>query len=934
MTSNPLNRHSRIAAAVLLVFQLPAMAQQSAATPAPLERVVVTGSNIKRISAETALPVQVLSREDISATGAMNLTQLLEVLTNNDRSAISDLGGANSWASGASSISLRNLGTGGTLVLVNGRRIASFGFADGLKLNFTNTDSIPSAIIERVEILKDGASAIYGSEAIGGVVNIITRRNFQGGVVSAFNKQSLKNSVLDNEQNAALTYGYGDLATQGFNVYGHVELFKRHNYKDREIRGLLPDWFIAFNPDRDQQSTGSFPGNYVGRYPSNFPDPALRGQRISAAAPGCKAENLRDGLCWYDYWKDSDARPGTERMLLLAGGRLRLSDDHQLYFEANASRIEPKYYTSIPRSNVTGNELTWYDSIKGELQRFVDPQLPAGHPNNPYSFPIGLNYRFVDHPDMFKNESPNEDYRVLAGLEGSFRGWDYDMAAGLMGSRAAQQQRLYRDRFGYTEAIVSGEYKFGQQNPRALLDKMFPEMGSNGRYKQAFVDLKASGSIGRLPGGEVMMAAGAELRREDFFHRSSDNVLAARIVQFSGVSLSGDRSTAAVFSEVELPVSKHLKLTAALRGDKDLDGFGAVTPKLSAAFRPNEQLLLRGTVTQGFRAPSLPETGNGGASWFNYGLEDPKRCAIADKMWEILDKGTATDKQLANRVYSSGCDHTAPTRVSPNPELKPEYSNSITAGIVLQPTRELTVSLDYYKIDRKDEISLRSLAKILEAEDQNPGLVTRGAVSADDIEAARRVKELSGQTLAFSAGPIQGLANRYANLTRTKVSGIDLDLRSRWSLGSLGRLDAGLEANYQIDYRDWNMDDNRFNQSYVGYRGTPRLRAVTKLGWSKGSWRVGARINYSSRTALAWGAEDTGNYLAGCKTRGIDAAECLHIKQTTTTDLSFSYSGIKNLTLMGNLYNAFNQQRPAEYRAGTALPLWGRVLRVGAEYRF
>lgn len=911
-----------------------------AQTPEPtqtLERVTVTGSTIKRLDRETAQPLQILRREDITAIGANSVGQLLDTLTTNDRTAISDLGGANSWASGASSISLRNLGVGGTLVLVNGRRISPFGFADGLQLSFANIDTIPSQFIERVEILKEGASAIYGSEAIGGVVNLIMRRDFQGAQANLSGSASLRSSSINKEHLGSLSVGMGSLAGNGFNAYAHLELFRRDNYKDREIRKLLPDWYITLYPDRDALSSGSFPGNYIGRYPANYPaNPALAGQRISQAAPGCAPENLSGGLCFYDYWKDSDAMPATERVTALAGGRLRLSEDATAFIEFHGADLRPRYQTAVPRSNVTGNALTWYDSIKGELQSFVDPQLPAGHPANPFGFPVGLNYRFVDDPEMFANVSRNLQYRLQGGVEGKFSlfgsDWDVDAAIGVMGSNATQRQRLYRDRYGYAEAITSGEYKFGQINPRSVLDKMFPEMGSSGAFRQQFADLRLSGELMQLPAGPLLMAFGAELRHESMEHRSSDNVLAARIVQFSGVSISGERDMAALFAEAEIPLHRTLKASVALRGDKVFDGFGAVTPKLSLAWRPRSDLLLRGTASQGFRAPSLPETGNGGASWFNSGYEDPKRCATATAMFNILMTGGPADQDLARAARASGCNISFPARVLPNPDLKPEHSNSLSGGLVFQATRDVSLSLDYYRIERKDEISTRDPGLVLEREDEFPGQIERQALTPQDLEFARRVLELSGQNLAFTVGPVGTIAAQYRNQNRTKVSGLDLELQSRWALGDWGRLSAGLEANYQIDYRDWNSIDNRFSGTYVGYRGVPRVRAIGKLGWQQGPWSLGARINYTAARKLAWGEDDSWDYATYCADRGM-GSECLNIAATTTTNLSLGYTGIKNVRIGAHLFNAFNQQAPVRMASG-ALPLWGRVGRVELEVKF
>ncbi len=925
---SPLVKACLLACTALSSTALLAQAKQ----PESLERVVVTGSHIKRSLSETSQPVTSMTREDIQMTGSMTLSGFLGTLTNNDGSAISELSGANSWASGASGISLRHLGTGGTLVLVNGRRLPSYGFADGLQLNFTNIDAIPANIIERVDVLKDGASAIYGSDAIGGVVNIITRKNITGLTLNLSATQNAEHSFLNNQKTGSLTAGYGTLEAQGFNVYGHLELYKRGGYKDSDIRPLLPDWYLAQNPTRKDQSTGSFPGNYVGRYPANYADPALAGKRISQAAPGCPANLLRDGLCWYDYWKDSDAMPPSERLTVMAGGRLKLGSDWTAYAEFQGADIKTDYHTALPRSNVTGVPLTWYDSIKGQIQEFVDPQLPVGHASNPFSFPIGLNYRFTDHPDMFKNVGASTQYRLQFGLEGVWGDWDIDTALGLMRSSASQRQHLYRDRYGYYDAIVKGEYKFGQQNPRSVLEKMFPEMGSDGEYQQQFVDLRASRELMRLGERPVMLALGAELRHEEFQHRSMDNILQARIVQFSGVSINGERDQASLFSEVAVPLGKTVELTAALRGDKDFNGFGAVTPKLSLAWRPVSELLVRGTMTQGFRAPSLPETGNGGASWFNNGYVDPKRCDTAKQLEAILKTGNAGDKDMATTARALGCSVSFPAAVTPNPDLKPEHSNNLSAGFVWQATQELSLALDYYNIKRRDEIGTRDVDRVLADEDRLSGLVQRGALTAQDLDIAARVKELSGQTLGFAVGPIKTIGAQYQNQNRSKVSGVDADLRGKWRT-AIGQFDAGAELAYLIGQYGWDQVDNKYSQNYAGWRGVPRVAAGVRLGFKQSNWGVGARISHVKGTRLAWGYLDSQNTEEGCAARSVPEGGC-HVPSTTRTTLWAHYSPIKDLKISLNIFNLWDQDTAQQYRPGTALPLDGRVVKLGLEWRY
>jgi iron complex outermembrane receptor protein len=567
------------------------------------------------------------------------------------------------------------------------------------------------------------------------------------------------------------------------------------------------------------------------------------------------------------------------------------------------------------------------------MQYFTDPKLPVGHPSNPYDFPIGLNYRFADHPEVFKNVGSASQYRVLAGLEGSNGGWDWDTAVGLMGSKAEQRQHLYRDRYAYTDAIVSGQYKFGQTNSADLIERMFPEMGSHGKFSQAFADFKASRELMQLGGGPLQLAVGGDVRHESFENVSSDNVLQARIVQFSGVKISGARNVAAAFAELGAPFTRRLEGSFALRGDRVIGQAGAVVPKAGLKFRASDALVLRGTVAQGFRAPSMPETGNGGASWFNNGYTDPKRCADATALRDILNAGNAVDQNMALTAYGLGCSVSFPAAVTPNPDLKPEKSNSYTLGFVLQPLPELAITVDYYNIKRRDEIAVKSVDETLANEDRIAGLVERDPLTEQDADIARRASELAGHAVGFHAGPIRTIAAQYQNVGKTRVSGVDVDVTSNWKLGAWGRLKLGLELNHQLDMRGWDAFAGDYTENYVGHRGTPRTIAVAKGAWELGQVVTGLRVNYTSATALSWGSLDSTNTVEGCAARGVDAADC-RIAADTTVDLWLKYAPWKDTTVSANVFNLGNRNLPVQQRPGGPLPLRFRTLMLTVEHTF
>ncbi len=358
-----------------------------------------------------------------------------------------------------------------------------------------------------------------------------------------------------------------------------------------------------------------------------------------------------------------------------------------------------------------------------------------------------------------------------------------------------------------------------------------------------------------------------------------------------------------------------------------------MVPKFGLKYKVNDSLMLRGTASQGFRAPSIPETGNGGASWFNNGYVDPKRCAAATALRDALNKGNAADQNDALTAYALGCSVSFPAAVTPNPGLKPEHTNSYTLGFVLQPIKQVSITLDYYNIKRRDEIAVQSVDETLANEDRIAGLVQRDPLTAQDIALAQRAQQLTGQSLGFTVGPIRDISAQYANLGKTRVSGLDLDVASKWQLGQWGRLNLGLELNDQFDDRGWDSFNNAYTENYVGHRGVPRTTAILKSSWEQGPWTTGARVNFTSATTLAWGSLDSNNTIDGCAARGVSADACA-ISSDTTVDFWGQYKGWKNTSVSMNIYNLFDRPTPVQLLPGGPLPLRGRSLMITAEFAF
>ncbi len=437
--------------------------------------------------------------------------------------------------------------------------------------------------------------------------------------------------------------------------------------------------------------------------------------------------------------------------------------------------------------------------------------------------------------------------------------------------------------------------------------------------------------------GPLAFAVGAEHRQESVEIRSTDNVLRAEIVGRGSVLIDGDRKLSAAFLELNAPVLKGLELNGALRFDKASGFDGRVSPKLGVRYEVTPQFMLRGTVAGGFRTPNIPETlGQVGVTGFFNSTVDPRRCEVATQLRNILRTGTAADVSDATLAFNSGCLASVPAMISANSNLKPETSSSITVGFVFEPTRNVSVAVDYFKIERKNEINYRDPSYVLEREGTAgyEDMISRGAITPQEQAWIDRARVLSpGSTIAWPAGSITSLLLQYENFGKTETSGVDLDIKGRVASGSFGTLNLGFAATYALTYKPWDIDANGWRPNQVGKYTNPRLKAVVSAAWNKGPWATGVRFNYTSKTSLNYDETDESAWgEAACRTRLNPGSLPCFIDEDIRTDFSLAYTGIKNLRLSLNVNNLFGDERPVNLRGGYTLR--PRSYKVGASYDF
>ena len=927
-----LNKNA-IAAALAVAFSNAAFAQQAPAPEAKIQRVEITGSSIKRTDVEAAGSIQVLTRDDIERTGA---TTALDVLRSsaatytNLNSASSSSG---SFATGASAIDMRQLGKVSTLVLVNGRRIAQYGLSDGAQENFTNLDAIASEAIERIEILKDGASAIYGSDAVAGVVNIILRKEFVGAKLKA-NYTTADGFKDYRNRNVSGLFGYGDIDKDGFNTYISVEAYKRDGYTQGELRDHYPDWHRQ-SPGRstwDAPSAFSPTGNYF-----------LSSTNI-VAAPGCPAGNIDpvDKQCKWDVLPYSGLTTDNKRWAVASNTHFRLGSSIDANFEVTAAGATNAYIVAplnASNGSATSSASIWYDVMGGKMVGpFSYPKLPVGHPSNPYSTPVEYRARLMDTGNGFNfNSTDSNQSRVMLALTGTLGDFDWKSAAGIMNSSATKATRAVSAK-GYTDAILNKTYKFGQQNDPVLLESMFPVRTTVGNARIAFIDGTITGEVAQLPAGPLSVAVGTDIRREHYDMKSSDNVLRGELVGIFGLQVNDTVSHYALFTEATIPVVKRVELSAALRADKSDNSTAHVSPKLGLRINALDSLLLRATAAGGFRAPNIVESGNGlGRSSVANGVNDLRRCPIANQLNALVQNAsnaTTADKSLANGYRNNDCSSSLPSFVASNPNLKPETSQSFTTGVVWEPVKNTTFALDYYNIKRKDEIGTRSTSDILKGEASLPaGQLIRTDNTANDNEFLALVKKYApGNTINYGGiGKLGMVYNPYVNTGKTKVSGLDFDAATRFNLKEYGDLRLRLEGNYTLNYQSYSQADGKYADNIAGnYDFGSRLRMKVRAAWKKGDWDNGVTVNYLS--GYSNNSDSSPTYCVTQKVTPENMAACERVTPRRTMDYNLGYSGIRHVKLSLYVNNVFNQDSPVTWRDGWSPQL--RTIGFSAAYTY
>jgi iron complex outermembrane receptor protein len=643
------------AVAPQVLAQQPPQPQQ----PQQLERVEITGSAIRRTQQEGPAPVEIITRKEIERTGATSLNELIKSISTIDIFDQGELASNSPSGSGTSNLAIRGLSSLNVLVLLNGRRLPVNALYDSSGAGAAvDINMIPISAIERIEILKDGGSAIYGADAVAGVINFITKKDFQGIEVRSGYGKSSRNDA--DETNAGLAFGYGDLSKDRFNAFLAIDYFKRDPLfrKDREISRTA-----------DGRRFGGSEGRSSFAPTGNIVNP-ITGAFTGVNYRPCAPEDF-NGRCRYDFNASLlTAYNGADRLSGMAIGTFQLTPSVRAFGELTYAKTEDKFELH-PAPNFINVPI-----LNASQLPFEDPTVPGT---------VVIAGRFMQAgPRTTDRESTLTN--LAFGAEGTSFNLDWKVTAGRGVSEVTNQDSNYLDEARLAAAIAAGQVDPTViTNNQSVVDGLKVRPLRVGESTVTYVNLQLSGEAFSLPAGPLQYAVGASSWKEDL--QDTPDALTQAGAVFGSIAqaaVNADRNAKAVFAELSIPVARKLEAQLAVRYD-DYPNATATSPKAALKFTPLSNLLLRASYTESFRAPSLKQL-FGAQEQGAATLTDPELCAIV--------VGPA-----------GGCDIPYFSVTGSNPNLQPEKGKTYNVGLVFDAGNVYSGSIDFWRITKENDIT-------------------------------------------------------------------------------------------------------------------------------------------------------------------------------------------------------------------------------------
>ncbi|GLR47692.1 TonB-dependent receptor [Sphingomonas astaxanthinifaciens DSM 22298] len=980
-------------------------AQEPAATTAPAPEVdapttaeddsandiVVTGSLFRRENAQTALPVTVITSDSLVKAGITNTADAVRQAAADGAGSIG-VGFTSGFSAGGSAVSLRNLGVSSTLLLVNGLRSANYPLSDDGHNSYADLTSIPQVNVERIEVLKDGASSLYGADAIGGVVNIITRKQFRG--IEGGAEGGLSQKGDGEKYRVKLLGGIGDYGNRGWNLYvgGEYEKNGKITANSRGFPFNTLDLRAIGGRDNnraDDTLTTPTPNAVVTRVTQTDLNNPLAGSVANATSPaiftsltpldqcrfGTFSENTSSRVgtaCAHDLTREYvEILPPQERYAGVARFSVRLGDSIEGYVEGSYSHnrvditLPPR---GIRQTQAFGGSPTTSTSNPGIVlpvyicssgvncataaDRQLNPNNPyaAAYANDPANGAARIYYLFGDV--KAGSVRKNELYRLTSGLRGTIaQNWDWRVDVGYSRDNLDLKQTGFANLNGLVKAINTGSYNFvnPELNSQAVRDSVLPAITSLSDSTEFTVDGSVRHSLFELPGGPLQVAVGGQYRKEKLNNRSANPNL--DVPGLSTAQAFGNRDVWAGYFEISAPVLDTLELTASGRYDDYSEGFSHFSPKASFKFQPIRQIALRGSYSEGFRAPTFAEN-DPRSSFSGFVGYNPGTASPAFKAAHINNAG-----YYAN--YSVGRGYVG------NPNIEPETAKSITLGGVFEPTRWLQFTADYFHVKKSNLIVTGPLAgKAIDAYYSVAGQTFASAADAAAAGCALVAAVGAGYScnvidaadpFALNALPRLLVLNApYVNANYDIVEGLQFTAAANVPITDAIKLRSRLDVQETIKY-DRHLDNGDV-QRFTGTVGPADLSSGGGTPKWRGNWQNTLDVGRFSLTATTYFvgamkgvATDQGNLDTSCAATIYKDANggnsFCRIKSFVYADLNATLDVTKDFSFFVFVGNVTNTRAPLyantlyttqpNYLASWHIPgLVGRTYRSGFNFRF
>ncbi len=987
-------RRTPVALAVALAFQCGALFAQSQET-APsqdtvnLDRIEVLGTNIRKAEMEGQAPVLNISREQIENSGLISIGDFLQQLTSSGKALNTQFNTSGNAGTppdgggigaGSTQIDLRHLGAQRVLVLVDGKRWVYESSASGVG-GAADLNTIPLAIVERIEVLGDGASAVYGSDAIAGVVNIVTRRDFKG---AQFTGSYGQFEDGDGETSRAeMTVGTGN---DRFNAIfsASFQEQKAVSSGDRDISDDFPGGITRGSPVTPQGRavflSPPVPGNLCPPRDLNgdgIPDAFFCDVTTPPNAPLAGNGSPAFPTDYIPYTDDQsfNAQPynliltPNKRKSLFAATDFTINEGLKFYAKALYNRRE-SINQAAPNTIVIGQEAPGNGLADRIGVSILNPYNPFGRDLIPIAqggTMIAIARRPVEGgPRIF--EQTVDTYYFNTGLEGEFEAgshafyWDLNYV-----NSQNRAEQVFRNTYNMRRVqLALGNPATCAATPGCVPLNIFGGMGPDGKgtitpqmlawikttvhdsseQNLQIASANVSGDLFDLPDGPLSFAAGFEHRRYDGSFTPDAARVAGEIPdQAATAATEGDYDVSEFYGEFNAPLlrdrrfAKDLDLSVAARYS-DYSTFGDVTTtKIGLKWRPHDSLLLRSTYSEGFRAPFIGELY--GLSQFGASITDPCSGYATSGNAQLIANCTAlgiptTYKQLGFQIF---------TTTGGNDKLQPETSESLTFGAVYSPdwikgsafADSLDIEATYYRHHVKSAIQAPDAQDVL-----NACVATANAASSSCAGIVRN-----------ATGTIASFDNRLANIGDIETDGVDLNIE--WALETdIGRFGANWQNTYVDSYVATDSFGNRFSRT-VGVEendsAIPRVQSKLTVDWKRGNFGLGWTARYTSslteRCSDAFDSNPTLSLTAMglCSEPNFDNPSLSRDKLGATTyhDLFASWDspfGVQGLRFGLNLNNVFDKDPRVCYSCAlngydpSTYDVPGRFWSLQVSYRF